>query len=99
MDNKTVSEVAYSKIMQKLVTIERSLDNRPKKEWLANDWLDVQEVCGALKICKRTLQYYRKSGMISSSQIGGKIYFKVSDVQEVLESNYKKKKKQDEKGR
>jgi len=99
MDNKSVSCQAYSKIMEKLNSIHQSLDKQPKKEILADNWMDVQEVCKTLKICKRTLQYYRKSGMIPSSQIGGKIYFKATDVQKTLEINYMKKAKCNEKGK
>jgi len=90
MNNKNVSHVAYSKIMEKLNSIVQRLDQKPQKETIVENWMDVQEVCKALKICKRTLQYYRKKGMLPSSQIGAKIYFKATDVQNVLENNYSK---------
>ncbi len=48
------------------------------------------ELLIGLNICKRTLQYYRKSEFLPSSQIAGKVYFKASDVQKVLEKNYSK---------
>ncbi len=49
------------------------------KNELNKEWLDNQEVCQLLNISKRTLQYYRNSGMISYTQIGYKNFYKASD--------------------
>jgi excisionase family DNA binding protein len=88
MDTKNISDQAYSKIMDKLTKIEKSLEQKTKKEKLIDDWMDVSEVCRTLKVSKRTLQYYRTNGSLPSSKVGAKIYFKASDVQKVLEMNY-----------
>lgn len=57
---------------------------------LSDKWLDIQEVCQQLKISKRTLQSYRDDRILSFSQIAGKIYFKSSDIEDLLERHYKK---------
>jgi len=57
---------------------------------LSERWLDIQEVCLQLKISKRTLQSYRDERILSFSQIAGKIYFKASDIEALLEKHYKK---------
>ena len=43
-----------------------------------------------MNISKRTAQTWRDEGIISFSQIGGKIYYRLSDVQKLLDSNYKR---------
>ena len=53
----------------------------------AENWLDSQEVCLLLGFSKRTLQYYRSSGRLAYSQIGGKIYYKTSDIEKIIEES------------
>ncbi len=50
-------------------------------------WLDVSETCRYLKISTRTLQNYRNKGMLPFSQIGAKIYFRLDDLNEFIESH------------
>ncbi|MBP7497441.1 MAG: helix-turn-helix domain-containing protein [Bacteroidales bacterium] len=52
------------------------------------EWLDASEVCQMLKISKRCLQNYRLKKILKYSRIGGKIYFKKKDLEELLENNY-----------
>lgn len=59
------------------------------------EWLDGKAVCHLLHISSRTLQTYRTTGLISYSQIGRKIYYKVSDIQDHLERNYVKSRYQE----
>lgn len=54
------------------------------------EWLDGQEVIQYLHISKRTLQNLRASGLLPFSQVNGKFYYKATDVQDLLESNYSK---------
>jgi uncharacterized membrane protein len=41
-----------------------------------------------MNISKRTAQTWRDEGIISYSQVGSKIYYRMSDVQKLLDSNY-----------
>jgi len=43
-----------------------------------------------LNISKRTLQAYRAKGIIPCSMIGGKYYFRESDVSDILKNGYNK---------
>lgn len=59
------------------------------KQWYGaeqenNKWLDNQDVCNLLNISYRTLQYYRNTGKISFNQINSKSYYKVTDVERLL---------------
>ena len=45
-------------------------------------WLTAEEVCKALSITKRALQYYRSAGII-----GNKVLFRDDDIRHLLEKN------------
>lgn len=51
-------------------------------------WLSTDEVCYLLRISTRTLQNYRDNGVLPFAQIGRKIYYKASDIQEYLTRHY-----------
>lgn len=52
-------------------------------------YLSSKDVCKILHINKRTLQQYRNDSIFPYIQIGGKIYFKQSEIIESLSKNYK----------
>lgn len=63
----------------------------PKKtraEIFNESWIDGQDVLLALNISQRTLQTLRDSGTLPFSRLNGKFYYKVSDLEALLESNY-----------
>ena len=43
---------------------------------------------GMLRVTRRTLQQYRNDGIIPYIQMGGKVLYRESDVQALLERNY-----------
>ena len=51
-------------------------------------YLTSEEVCKLLHLSSRTLQEYRDSGTIAYYKIGGKILYKQSDIQAMLERYY-----------
>jgi excisionase family DNA binding protein len=51
-------------------------------------WLSSEEVCHLLMISKRTLQTYRDRGILPFAQIGRKIYYKSSDLDDYLAQHY-----------
>jgi excisionase family DNA binding protein len=52
-------------------------------------FLTDQEVSDRLKVSRRTLQDYRTAGKIPYIQLGGKILYRESDIQKMLEENYR----------
>lgn len=77
-------------ILQRLDDIKQLL----KKVQYNNDvFLDNQEFLQVMNISKRTAQIWRDSGVIGYSQIGSKIYYRFSDIQELLNKNHNKPKK------
>ena len=61
-----------------------NLKNLPKQEV----FLDNEEFIKMLKISRRTAQTWRDEGKISFSQVGNKIYYKLSDVEKFIQ-NYR----------
>ena len=55
-------------------------------------FLDNQEFIQMMHISKRTAQLWRDKGVIGYSQVGCKIYYKISDIEELLNKNYNPKK-------
>jgi hypothetical protein len=75
--------------------IERinAIEHKLKKMQYINDvFLDNYEFLKVMNISKRTAQSWRDSGIVSFSQVGAKIYYRFSDIEELLNKNYKKSK-------
>ena len=49
---------------------------------------DNEEFLKIMKISRRTSQFWRNTGVIGFIQIGNKIYFRLKDIQELLNKNY-----------
>jgi hypothetical protein len=88
MDAIIFTKDQFSELMTKLETIQTQLHSKsdPKKE----TFLDNQEFLLLLKISKRTAQTWRDEGRISFSQVGNKIYYKLSDVEKLMQEHYNK---------
>ncbi|TYK38755.1 helix-turn-helix domain-containing protein [Bacteroides pyogenes] len=54
-------------------------------------YLTGREVCERLFISPRTLQDYRDKGIIPYTQIAGKILYRLSDINSLLQENYRRK--------
>ncbi len=65
------------------------LDNFCKPLFNGQRYITDKELSATLSISRRTLQEYRSGGLISYYLIGGKVIYKVSDVQQLLENAYK----------
>ncbi len=53
-------------------------------------YLSDAELSSILKISRRTLQQWRNDGVISFVALGGKVLYKESDVQAMLDTCYRK---------
>ena len=52
-------------------------------------YLTDMELSERLKISRRTLQDYRNNGILPYRQLGGKILYRESDIERVLQSCYR----------
>ena len=62
----------------------------------ATKWLDQQEACQLLNISKRTLQTYRAKGILGATQINRKTYFRLSEVELLMQGERPLKSKRNE---
>ena len=53
-------------------------------------FLTGKEVCERLYISPRTLQDYRDTRIIPSTQFAGKILYRLSDINQLLQKNYRR---------
>ena len=88
MDAIIFTKDQFTDLMSKLDAIQSQISQKAdtKKE----TFLDNQEFLLHLKISKRTAQTWRDEGKISFSQVGNKIYYKLSDVEKLMQENYNK---------
>ncbi len=90
METIDIINSAFQQVVEKLDNIDRKMSEKIAANPMNPAWLDIQETCQLLKISKRTLQAYRDNGILPFSQIGGKIYFRVTDIEAHLNRHYQK---------
>lgn len=81
--------IAFFKSLDKVLD---SLEQSVKKRRLTLNgelYLTDKEVAERLKINRRTLFEYRNEGKISFYQVGGKILYRESDIQKMLDLNFR----------
>lgn len=88
MDAIILTKDQYNDLLAKLeiITLQLNTKAEAKKE----TFLDNQEFLQLMKISKRTAQTWRDEGRISFSQVGNKIYYKLTDVEKLLNEYYNK---------
>ena len=80
-------------LFQGLENLERMLsdmEKTPKPTFKGERFLTDEELSGILRISRRTLQEYRTLGVIPYYLLQGKVLYKESDIQKMLEDAYKK---------
>jgi tetrahydromethanopterin S-methyltransferase subunit G len=77
----------YQELVNRLDTLNRKLEDKSKTP--EETFLDNQEFIQLMNISKRTAQTWRDEGIVSFSQIGSKIYYRMNDVKKLMDKNYK----------
>lgn len=88
MEAIILSEKQYKELINRLDVLNKKLEEKQKSP--TDTFLDNQEFLQLMNISKRTAQTWRDEGIVSFSQIGSKIYYRMSDVQKLLDKNHKK---------
>jgi hypothetical protein len=78
----------YKDLVNRLDNLNDKLEENSKKPH--ETFLDNQEFIQLMNISKRTAQTWRDEGKVSFSQISSKIYYKMKDVEVLLDKNYNK---------
>ena len=86
MDAIILSKEQYDEILKKFDEINFRIQSAIAVP--GETFVDNQQFLQLMKISKRTAQSWRDDGIISFSQVGSKIYYRMSDVQKLLDSNY-----------
>lgn len=73
-------------ILEEMKTIKKEVT---PQEPVKDNWIGGIEVQSTLHISERTLYRHRKSGRLPYSRVRGKIYYKKSDIRNLLENNYR----------
>lgn len=81
-----LTQEQYNEIISRMDEIKSEVKNTSKSK--SDEFIDNVDFIQLMNISKRTAQSWRDEGKISFSQIGGKIYYKMSDVNELINKNY-----------
>jgi hypothetical protein len=89
MEVITMESQAFKELMTKINTIAKfvaALQSRADED-PEDTWVDSYEVCTFLKISGKTLQRLRASGAIAFSRIRGKTFYRISEIQRLMQNN------------
>jgi hypothetical protein len=88
MEAVILTKEQYNNLVSRLDKLNSTLESNQKPS--RETFLDNQEFIQLMNISKRTAQTWRDEGKVSFSQIGSKIYYKMKDVEVLLDKNYNK---------
>ena len=80
--------VAFFKALDRMLDNLEALTTNIKPTLNGEHYLTDQDVSEKLHISKRTLQEYRTTGKIPYILLGGKVLYKQSDIEQMLEKSY-----------
>jgi hypothetical protein len=79
-----LSQEQYDDLLQKMNEIQYLV--KTNKSEPSDVFMDNADFIRLMNISKRTAQTWRDEGVISFSQVGSKIYYRMSDIESLLES-------------
>ena len=91
MEAVILTSEQYNELVAKLDQLNATIESNNKNP--QEPFLDNQEFIQLMHISKRTAQTWRDNKVIPYSQIGSKIYYKMKDVEVLLDKNYNKSNK------
>ena len=88
MEAIILSKEQFDGLISKIEQIHQCVNSRNTSK--QDVFLDNEEFIKTMKISRRTAQTWRDEGKISFSQVGNKIYYKLSDVEKTMQDHYNK---------
>jgi hypothetical protein len=76
----------YEKIQEQLTELIKGLNGPKKVDGI--EIIDNAQFMKLMGISQKTAQTWRDSGVVSYSQIGNKLFYKIADIQGMLDKNY-----------
>ena len=86
MKSIILSNEQFNSLQQSIETIKATIADTKKSA--AEKYIVNQEFIILMKISKRTAQTWRLNGTIAYSQIGNKVYYRLADVEALLQKHY-----------
>ena len=89
MEVITIESQAFRDLSKQINTIAKFVSALQAKaeEEPADGWVDSYEVCTFLKVSAKTLQRLRAANCVNYSRIRGKIFYRISEIQRLLNEN------------
>ncbi|MDR1200413.1 MAG: helix-turn-helix domain-containing protein [Tannerellaceae bacterium] len=90
MEVITIDSQSFKELMAKINTIAKlviAIQAKTEEPPEEDGWVDSYEICTFLKISSRTLQRLRTEGSINFSRIRGKNFYRISELQRLLQNN------------
>ena len=90
MENVITRETPlFSELISKIKAIETQIEAMKVGNLTCTaNWLNGDAVMRKLGISRRTLQTYRDSRILPYSVVGGKFYYSVRDIEDLMKGNY-----------
>lgn len=85
-----MQSIALEQLQNNLLKLARLLEQtgvQPKPQ-IAAGWAEGKDVMKALNISQRTLQTLRDNHTLGYSRLGGKYYYRTTDIEDLLRNNY-----------
>lgn len=82
--------MAINRLSDKIISLDAKIEYLTKsaRGQLENMWLDNQDLMQLLHISIRTMQKLRSHGILPYSKINGKVYYRASDIKNLLNIHY-----------
>jgi len=87
MNNTETQQITLKEIQNKLDILITKI-NRLQKNKLENQIIDNADFIQLMNVSNSTAKNWRNKGVIPYSQIESKFYYKVVDIQKLLDDNY-----------
>ncbi|KAA6336619.1 hypothetical protein EZS27_015249 [termite gut metagenome] len=84
MDIIAIERNAFNQMIQRFEDFSKQVKSFCGNSQNNEQWLSNKEVCELLQISPRTLQSYRDNGTLLYSQIGRKCYYRVLDIENLI---------------
>ena len=90
MDNLITRETpVINELISKIKTMENEIEAMKEGNLTcAAKWLNGDAVMRKLGISRRTLQTYRDNRILPYSVVGGKFYYSIRDMEDLMKKNY-----------
>lgn len=84
-----ITDSNWAKLRNEILSLAKTCHKAFGEQSEHTNWLHNEDVCKLLNISPRTLQDYRDRRIIPYTQFAGKILYRASDLEKMLEENYK----------